>query len=158
MLSDRSIRGLLHQQAFIEPTPTDDRIQPASVDLLLGAVDLPDFDNQWRLYPGVFSLASTLETLRMPNNVVARVEGKSSWGRRGLLIHAAGFVDPGFHGQITLELKNLSHEVIILRKGQRICQIAFDWTDQEVERPYGSAELKSHYQGQRGPTRPADIP
>lgn len=105
------------------------------------------------LEPGVFTLATTLERVKMPRNLVARVEGKSSLGRLGLIIHAtAGFIDPGFVGNITLEMMNLSPRPIDLIIGMRICQLSFDKVDGRVERPYGHPALKSKYQGQSGVT------
>jgi dCTP deaminase len=105
------------------------------------------------LVPGVFTLATTLERVKMPVDLVARVEGKSSLGRLGLIIHAtAGFVDPGFRGNITLEMMNLGPRPIALKIGMRICQLSFEKVDGRVERPYGHPDLKSKYQGQTGVT------
>jgi dCTP deaminase len=105
------------------------------------------------LDPGVFTLATTLERVKIPNNLVARVEGKSSLARLGLLVHVtAGFIDPGFHGTITLEMMNLSPRPIDLTVGMRICQLSFSRVDGRVERPYGHPALRSKYQGQQGVT------
>lgn len=107
----------------------------------------------YMLEPGVFTLATTIEVVKMPTNLVARVEGKSSLGRLGLIIHAtAGFIDPGFKGNITLEMMNLSPRPIALKIGMRICQLSFEKVDGRVERPYGHPALKSKYQGQLGVT------
>lgn len=105
------------------------------------------------LEPGIFTLATTIERVKMPKHLVARVEGKSSIGRLGLLIHAtAGFIDPGFQGNITLEMMNLSPRPIALTVGMRICQLSFSRVVGLVERPYGHPDLKSKYQGQVGVT------
>lgn len=105
------------------------------------------------LEPGVFTLATTIERVKIPNNLVARVEGKSSLARLGLLVHVtAGFIDPGFSGNITLEMVNLSPRPIDLVVGMRICQLSFDRVDGRVERPYGHPGLRSKYQGQAGTT------
>ena len=104
---------------------------------------------QWRIDPGQFLLASTVETLTLPDDIVARVEGKSSIGRIGLAVHiTAGFIDPGFEGQITLEVANLAPWPVILRPGMRIAQIAFTVMDSPADKPYGAV---GHYQGQVGP-------
>ncbi len=105
------------------------------------------------LHPGEFVLASTLETVSLPDDLAARVEGKSSLGRLGLLTHAtAGFVDPGFSGHVTLELSNVATLPIMLYPGMKIGQLCFFRLSSPAENPYGSAAYGSHYQGQRGPT------
>ena len=106
------------------------------------------------LHPGDFWLASTVETVHIPTDLVAQVNGKSSHARRGLIIHqTAGFIDPGFKGQITLELSNASMCSIKLTASMKICQLVFTQMTSPADRPYGSAGLGSHYQGQKGPTR-----
>jgi len=165
LLSDRTIREILHSAPIIDPMPEDCRIQPASVDLLLGghvtwASDSEQWDSfthahgaSWSLEPGEFVLAHTFERVCLPNDIAARVEGKSSLGRRGLLIHStAGFIDPGFHGQVTLELYNLGQFPVEITVGQPIAQICFYQLDRPAGRPYGSAELGSKYQNQGGAT------
>lgn len=108
------------------------------------------------LQPGDFWLASTAETVRIPTDLVAQVNGKSSLGRKGLVVHqTAGFVDPGFRGTVTLELSNVSHRAIRLTVGMAICQLVFYRLSSPAERPYGTPGLGSHYQGQVGPTRSA---
>ena len=103
--------------------------------------------------PGTFCLGSTVETVTLPNDVVGRVDGKSSLGRLGLLVHAtAGYIDPGWTGKLTLELSNQSQMPIALYYGMRIAQISFIRLTTPVDRPYGSEELGSKYQGQTGPT------
>ena len=105
------------------------------------------------LHPGEFVLGSTLERVRLGNDVVARLEGKSSLGRIGLLIHStAGFVDPGFDGYLTLELSNVANLPIAIYPGMKIGQISFYQLSTEADHPYGSTEAGSKYQGQRGPT------
>jgi dCTP deaminase len=164
MLSDITIRKLAAEgRIIIDPPPAEEAYQPASVDLRLGRsfiteagqeVEIPRTGfNAVQLGPGECLLACTRECVGVPADIVARVEGKSSWGRCFLMIHStAGFIDPGFHGQITLELKNLSKSVIALPLGAYIAQISFQYLDQPAGRPYGSKDLGSRYQGQRGAT------
>lgn len=148
-------------------------IQPASVDLRLGnsfrvfhnhrtsAIDLRDpptnlteqiqvgEDEPFVIHPGEFCLGRTLEYVELPDDVVARIEGKSSLGRLGLIVHAtAGFCDPGWKGTLTLELNNLTRVPIRLYPNLPIAQLSFMTLDAPAERPYGHAELGSHYQGQ----------
>lgn len=112
-----------------------------------------DADDCIRIRKGDFILASTQETVHIPNDVVGLVNGKSSLGRRGLVIHqTAGFIDPGFKGQITLELTMVSNKPLRLHAGQPICQLVLMRLTSAAERPYGSDGLGSHYQGQQGPT------
>ncbi|MFV2063059.1 MAG: dCTP deaminase, partial [Chloroflexota bacterium] len=110
-------------------------------------------DKPFILNPGEFVLGQTLEWVELPDNVVARLEGKSSLGRLGLLIHStAGYVDPGWKGTLTLELSNVASLPIALYFGMRIGQISFFEMSSAVERPYGSKGLGSRYQGQSTPT------
>ncbi|HUF94980.1 MAG TPA: dCTP deaminase [Acidimicrobiia bacterium] len=110
-------------------------------------------DEPFMLHPGEFVLGSTLERVRLGVDVVARLEGKSSLGRLGLLIHStAGFIDPGFEGHITLELSNVATLPIAIFPGMKIGQISFYQMTTAAEYPYGSPELGSKYQGQSGPT------
>jgi dCTP deaminase len=105
------------------------------------------------LHPGEFVLGTTLETVGLGDDVVARLEGKSSLGRLGLLIHStAGFIDPGFQGQVTLELSNAANLPITIYPGMKIGQISFYEMTTAADQPYGSPELGSNYQGQSGPT------
>lgn len=107
------------------------------------------------VFPNAFVLATTLETIRVPNNLLARLEGKSSLGRIGLQVHiTAGYIDPGFIGEVTLELYNVTNRPIVLVPGMKIGQICFEQMDAPAERPYGSSGLGSHYQAQRGATPP----
>ena len=110
-------------------------------------------DGPFILHPGEFVLGSTLERIALPDDLVARLEGKSSLGRLGLLIHStAGFVDPGWDGHVTLELSNVANLPITIYPGMKIGQLSFMQLSEPAERPYGSGGLGSKYQGQRGPT------
>ena len=105
------------------------------------------------LHPGEFVLGSTLERVALPDDLVARLEGKSSLGRLGLLIHStAGFIDPGFDGHVTLELSNVANLPITIYHGMKIGQISFMQLSEATSTPYGASSLGSKYQGQRGPT------
>tara|TARA_B100000745_G_scaffold236256_1_gene159406 strand:+ start:991 stop:1428 length:438 start_codon:yes stop_codon:yes gene_type:complete len=111
------------------------------------------YDEPFILHPREFVLGSTLENIEVPDDLVARIEGKSSLGRIGLLIHStAGYVDPGWKGRLTLELSNVSNLPITLYHGMKIGQISFLRLTSPVERLYGSPELGSKYQGQVEPT------
>ena len=180
VLSDRDIRAALDAGAVtIRPYDAHD-LQPSSVDLHLDRrfrvfrnnryafIDVrapqPDLtelltiedDEPFILHPGEFVLGQTHEWVELPNDLVARLEGKSSLGRLGLLIHStAGYVDPGWKGNLTLELSNVANLPIALYSGMRIGQISFFRMSSPVERPYGSPELGSKYQGQSEPTASA---
>jgi dCTP deaminase len=173
VLSDGTIRRLVADgRVRIEPFD-DTMVQPASVDLRLGtsfrvfhnhritAIDLADpprnltehvevdDDESFVIHPGEFVLGRTQEHVELPDDIVARIEGKSSLGRLGLIVHAtAGFVDPGFRGTLTLEITNLTRVPIILWPGKPIAQLSFMTLDQPAERPYGHPDLGSHYHGQ----------
>jgi dCTP deaminase len=158
-LSDIHIREAQRNHEVITPF-VDGNVQPASVDLTLGDEFIRAgeswFVDEWTILPGEFMLATTVETVHIPNNLVAQVNGKSSWARKGLIVHTtAGFIDPGFKGQITLELKNVGHEPIQLTPGVRICQIVFSAMTSAAEFPYGHASLGSQYQNQVGVTESA---
>lgn len=165
ILSDTTIRQQLRDKHLvIDPAPADVQIQPASVDLTLGRGFLcpyggPEVDqDRYLLGPGDCILATTMEYIEIPDYLVARVEGKSSWGRKFLMVHAtAGFIDPGFAGQVTLELTNLSKVSHLLLVGAAIAQISFQMVDQPVARGYGTAALNNHYQDQVGVT-PSALP
>ena len=110
-------------------------------------------DEAFILHPGEFVLGSTYEFVSLPDNIAARLEGKSSLGRLGLLTHStAGFVDPGFNGHVTLELANVSNLPIKLWPGMKVGQLCFFQLSSPSETPYGSAKYLNRYQGQRGPT------
>ena len=177
VLSDGTILRLV-DEGRIRIDPWDPQlVQPASVDLRLGdsfrvfhnhrasAIDLrrpPDnlteevvvpAEDSFVIHPGEFCLGRTLEWVELPDDVVARIEGKSSLGRLGLIVHAtAGFCDPGWKGTLTLELNNLTRVPIKLYPGLLIAQLSFMTLDAPALRPYGSADLGSHYQGQRAAT------
>jgi dCTP deaminase len=176
ILSDRTIREEL-EGGRIEIEPFDPAsIQPSSVDLHVDSQfrvfansrypyidvksampDLTDLvevgEEPFILHPGEFVLGSTLERVRLPDDMVARLEGKSSLGRLGLLIHStAGYVDPGWDGYLTLELSNVANLPITIYPGMKIGQISFFRLSTAADRPYGSTETRSKYQGQRGPT------
>jgi dCTP deaminase len=115
-------------------------------------VEIPT-DGVFMLHPGEFVLGSTLERVTVPDDLVARIDGKSSLGRLGLLIHStAGFVDPGWDGNITLELANVASLPITIYPGMRIGQLSFMQMTSPAERPYGRGASGSKYHGQRGPT------
>jgi dCTP deaminase len=173
VLSDGTILGYL-EEGRIKIQPWDPAmVQPASVDLRLGdsfrvfhnhratAIDLRDppsnlteevvvsAGDPFVIHPGEFCLGRTLEWVQIPDDIVARIEGKSSLGRLGLIVHAtAGFCDPGWRGTLTLELNNLTRVPIKLWAGLPIAQLSFMALDAPAERPYGHAGLGSHYQGQ----------
>jgi len=177
VLSDRDIRAAL-EAGRIRIDPYDPGcLQPSSVDLHLDRdfrvfrnnryafIDVrqpqPDLtelitaqdDEPFILHPGEFVLGQTLEWVELPDDLVARLEGKSSLGRLGLLIHStAGYVDPGWKGTLTLELSNVANLPITLYWGMKIGQISFFRMSSPVERPYGSPALGSKYQGQETPT------
>ena len=133
-----------HKYAFIDPSED----QPELTHL----VEV-DGDQPFILHPGEFALGSTFERVTLPDNVAARLEGKSSLGRLGLLTHStAGFIDPGFTGHVTLELSNVATLPIKLWPGMKIGQMCFFQLSSPADQPYGSAAYSSRYQGQRGPT------
>jgi dCTP deaminase len=112
-----------------------------------------DGDNPFVLHPGEFVLGSTLERIRLPDDLVARLEGKSSLGRLGLLIHStAGFIDPGWDGHVTLELSNVATLPITIYPGMKIGQVSFMQMTEPAATPYGSGAIGSKYKGQEGPT------
>ncbi len=128
-------------------------IDPAQDQSDLTRMVEPEGDEPFILHPGEFVLGSTYEVVSLPDDIAARVEGKSSLGRLGLLTHAtAGFVDPGFSGHVTLELANVATLPIKLYPGMKIGQFCFLRLTSPSEHPYGSAKYGSRYQGQRGPT------
>lgn len=160
MLPDHELYALQQTHEIITPF-THHNIQPGSIDLMLGHTFIVngvrrklDDGDHYALAPGEFILATTHEFVKVPATHSARVEGRSSWGRKGLLVHAtAGFIDPGFRGTITLELKNLTQtETLRLFVGDRLCQITFTKMSSPALYPYGSPGLGSHYQGQDGAT------
>ena len=128
-------------------------IDPAEEQPDLTRVVEPLPNEPFILHPGEFALASTYEVVTLPDDVAARLEGKSSLGRLGLLTHStAGFIDPGFSGHVTLELSNVATLPIKLWPGMKIGQLCFIRLSSPAEHPYGSSLYGSRYQGQRGPT------
>lgn len=172
-MSDRDIRARLKKDLRIIPFD-DSCVQPSSVDLHLGN-DFLVFDSHNQslidtkkvvkglmkkimigvgepliIHPREFVLGTTVESVKIPFDLVARLEGKSSLGRIGLVIHStAGYVDPGFEGQLTLEISNLANLPIALYRGMKICQISFNQMTSSAQFPYGHKKLKSHYQNQK---------
>lgn len=164
IISDKTIYSLLKQGALsIEPLQ-ENQIQPASVDIRLGntfsivedsSIGIVTLNNaisykqiktdKYLLLPGQFVLATTMEYIKLPDNLTAFVEGRSSLGRMGLFIQNAGWVDPGFAGEITLELYNANRCAIELQAGRRVGQLVFAQMDQSALNPY-----RGKYQGQRG--------
>ena len=177
VLSDRTIREEIDSGRIVIDPFEPSNVQPSSVDVRVdrlfrvfqnhrrGIIDVrekmedltelvtTDGDEPFILHPGEFVLGQTLERVTLPNDLVARLEGKSSLGRLGLLIHStAGFVDSGFSGNLTLELSNVANLPITIYFGMKIGQVSFMQLSEPAETPYGSSELGSKYQGQRGPT------
>jgi dCTP deaminase len=176
ILSDRTIKEELAAGRIVIEPLDESCIQPSSVDLhidgsfrvfrnhTMGIIDVKtdtsgltelveiEPDGVFILHPGEFVLGTTLERVALPDDLVARLEGKSSLGRLGLLIHStAGFVDAGWDGQLTLELSNVASLPITLYPGMKIGQISFIQMTTAADHPYGSGEVGSKYQGQRGP-------
>lgn len=162
MLSDGTIQKCIANGQLTITDPSgpllDEQWQPASVDLRLGMVQGADDahvqaegeGHTWVLWPGGFYLASTVETVGLSPMLTAVVHGKSSWARRGLQVHAAGFIDPGFAGEIVLELYVMDSEPVEVQAGKRICQLTFDWMDTRPKRMYGDPALRNRYNGQSG--------
>ena len=177
ILSDRSIREQIESGRVVIDPFDEGCVQPSSVDLHVDRRfrtfhnarypfidvkrDMPDLtelveveeETPFILHPGEFVLGSTLERVKLPDDLVARLEGKSSLGRLGLLIHStAGYVDPGWDGYLTLELSNVANLPITIYPGMKIGQISFFRLTSAAMAPYGSRGRRSKYQGQRGPT------
>ncbi|WP_159805979.1 dCTP deaminase [Cellulomonas citrea] len=177
LLSDRDIRAQLAAGRVVLDPLDLAMVQPSSIDVRLDkffrlfdnhryqvidpAVEQPELTHlvevpagePFVLHPGEFVLGSTYEQVTLPDDVAARLEGKSSLGRLGLLTHStAGFVDPGFSGHVTLELSNVATLPILLWPGMKVGQLCFFQLSSPAEHPYGSSEYGSRYQGQRGPT------
>jgi dCTP deaminase len=177
VLSDRTIARLLQEERIVIEPYDESLLQPSSVDVRVDRffrvfhnaryayidvkepqeelTELVEIDDErpFILHPGEFVLGSTLERIVLPDDLVARLEGKSSLGRLGLLIHStAGFIDPGWDGHVTLELSNVANLPITIYHGMKIGQISFVQLTEPAEKPYGSGDLGSKYQGQMGPT------
>lgn len=180
ILSDKDIIKHLNEgKIIINPLENPDKqIQPSSVDLRIGSefkgfriirkpcidpMDQTDLETYMEsfyidkgepfiIHPGEFALATTYETVKLPHDLVARVEGRSSMGRLGITMHVtAGYIDPGFCGKITLEISNIGKMPVALYTGQRVCQIVFETMTSPSQRPYGHPDRDSKYMGQKSP-------
>jgi len=180
ILSDTDIKEYLENgRITIHPLEDPDvQIQPSSVDLRIGnefkgfrivrkpvidPMDPGDLESYMEsfyieegkpfiIHPREFALATTYETVKLPSDLVARVEGRSSMGRLGITMHVtAGYIDPGFHGKITLEISNIGKMPVALYTGQRVCQIVFETMTSPSEKPYGHPDRDSKYMGQKRP-------
>ena len=179
ILSDKDIKRYLEEgEIVIEPLLDEKQIQPSSIDMRLGdefkvfkVIRKPYIDPKdeediasymesttvekgeaFIIHPNEFALATTLEYVKVPEDLVARVEGRSSMGRLGVTMHVtAGFIDPGFEGKITLEISNIGAMPVALHPGQRVCQIVFETMTSPSEMPYGHPERNSKYMGQTSP-------
>lgn len=166
ILSDKTLIKMINEKTLTAEPLTEGQIQPASIDIRLGNTfsivedssnGIISLENEIRyktietdtylILPGQFVLATTMEYFELPDNVTAFVEGRSSLGRMGLFIQNAGWVDPGFKGEITLELYNANRCAIELKAGRRVGQLVFALMDDHAENPYNGK-----YQGQRGAT------
>ena len=177
VLSDRTIKAEIAAGRIVIEPYSDSLVQPSSIDVRVDSKfrvfhnarypyidvrqpmeDLTELveigeSEPFILHPGEFVLGQTLESIALPDDIVARLEGKSSLGRLGLLIHStAGFVDPSFEGNLTLELSNVANLPITIYYGMPIGQISFMRLDGPVETPYGATKARSKYQGQAEPT------
>jgi len=179
ILSDRTVREQLAAGRIVVEPLDESLIQPSSIDVrmsnlfrvfrnhtagiidvkrdmtsLTELIEMPeDGSEPFMLHPGEFALGSTMERIALPDDLVARIEGKSSLGRLGLLIHStAGFIDAGFDGHVTLELANVASLPITLYPGMKIGQVSFMRMTTPADKPYGKGATGSKYQGQRGPT------
>ena len=179
ILSDRTLREQIAAGRIVIDPLDDHLVQPSSIDVRIsnlfrvfrnhtrGVIDVKedtteltelieipaDGSQPFMLHPGEFVLGSTLERIAVPDDLVARIEGKSSLGRLGLLIHStAGFIDAGFDGHVTLELANVASLPITLYPGMKIGQVSFMQMTTPADKPYGQGATGSKYQGQRGPT------
>ena len=179
ILSDKTIKEYLKEgKISIDPIKDEKQIQPSSVDMRLGdefkvfkVIRKPFIDPKdeedlasymestivpegeaFIIHPNEFALATTLEYVKLPDDIVARVEGRSSMGRLGVTMHVtAGFIDPGFEGKITLEISNIGSMPVALYPGQRVCQIVFETMTTPSEVPYGHPDRNSKYMGQTRP-------
>lgn len=179
ILSDKDIKEYLDKKKIIiDPLSDEKQIQPSSVDLRIGnefkvfkVIRKPYIDpldeedvasymesstvkdgESFIIHPNEFALATTEEYIKVPENLVARVEGRSSMGRLGVTMHVtAGYIDPGFEGKITLEISNIGAMPVALYPGQRVCQVVFETMTSPSEKPYGHPERNSKYMGQKRP-------
>ncbi|WP_407389963.1 dCTP deaminase [Methanobrevibacter woesei] len=179
ILSDKTIKEYLESgKIAIDPLEDEKQIQPSSVDMRLGdefkvfkVIRKPFIDPKdeedvssymestvvkeseaFIIHPNEFALATTHEYVKLPDDLVARVEGRSSMGRLGVTMHVtAGFIDPGFEGKITLEISNIGAMPVALYPGQRVCQIVFETMTTPAEKPYGHPDRNSKYMNQTRP-------
>ena len=177
ILSDRSLLEEIKKGHLVVKPFDESCLQPASIDLRLAnefrvfkhinhalidtKVPFSEYTElvkvndgeKFVLHPNEFVLGSTLEWVKVPADLVGRIEGKSSLGRLGVIVHAtAGYVDPGFEGNLTLEINNVGKIPVALYPGMKIAQFSVMTMTTAADKPYGSAKLNSKYQGQAGPT------
>lgn len=179
ILNDKDLKKCIdNKRIIINPLLDKQQIQPSSIDMRLGnefkvfkVIRKPFIDpkddedlnsymesvivnknDAFIIHPGEFALATTLEYVKVPDDLVARVEGRSSMGRLGVTMHVtAGYIDPGFEGRITLEISNIGAMPVALYPGQRVCQIVFETMTNPAEKPYGHPDRNSKYMGQKSP-------
>ncbi|MCQ2738034.1 MAG: dCTP deaminase [archaeon] len=179
ILSDIDLKKYIDDKRIvIDPLEDEEQIQPSSIDMRLGDefkvfkvirkpyIDPKDHEDlesymestivpegeAFIIHPNEFALATTHEYVKVPDDLVARVEGRSSMGRLGVTMHVtAGYIDPGFEGRITLEISNIGAMPVALYPGQRVCQLVFETMTTPAERPYGHPDRNSKYMGQKSP-------
>ena len=179
ILSDKDLKNYISKgKITIDPLESEKQIQPSSIDLRMGNefktfklirkpyIDpkdeeeiasymesiIIDDEEPFIIHPNEFALATTHEYVKVPDDLVARVEGRSSMGRLGVTMHVtAGFIDPGFEGRITLEISNIGTMPVALYPGQRVCQLVFETMTSPSEKPYGHPDRNSKYMGQQSP-------
>lgn len=159
ILSDKSIKEKIEKKEIIINPYNEVDVQPSSIDLHLSndlktingeSINILD-DEPYNLQAGEFILGSTKEWIEIPDDIVATVEGRSSIGRLGITAHiTAGYIDPGFKGNITLEIANISAKTFQLKNNMSLCQIVFHELTTKAQRPYGAKELNSKYQNSKG--------
>ncbi|MGN0092954.1 MAG: dCTP deaminase [Methanobrevibacter sp.] len=179
ILSDKDLKKCIDDgKIVINPLTDEKQIQPSSIDMRIGDefkvfrvirkpfIDPKDDDDiasymesltvedgeAFIIHPNEFALATTYEYVKVPDDLVARVEGRSSMGRLGVTMHVtAGYIDPGFEGKITLEISNIGAMPVALYPGQRVCQLVFETMTTPAEKPYGHPDRNSKYMGQKSP-------
>ncbi|MCI6774590.1 dCTP deaminase [Methanobrevibacter boviskoreani] len=179
ILSDKDLKKCIEDgKIVIDPLTDEKQIQPSSIDMRIGDefkvfrvirkpfIDPKDDDDiasymesltvedgeAFIIHPNEFALATTYEYVKVPDDLVARVEGRSSMGRLGVTMHVtAGYIDPGFEGKITLEISNIGAMPVALYPGQRVCQLVFETMTTPAEKPYGHPDRNSKYMGQKSP-------
>ena len=179
ILSDKDLKKCIDDgKLVIDPLTDEKQIQPSSIDMRIGDefkvfrvirkpfIDPKDDDDiasymesltvedgeAFIIHPNEFALATTYEYVKVPDDLVARVEGRSSMGRLGVTMHVtAGYIDPGFEGKITLEISNIGAMPVALYPGQRVCQLVFETMTTPADKPYGHPDRNSKYMGQKSP-------